>query len=47
MSLHDDMVAMGRNAVAASRALARLGARKKNSILKAMADELGDRKSVV
>jgi glutamate-5-semialdehyde dehydrogenase len=47
MSLHDDMVAMGRNAVAASRALARLGARKKNSILKAMADELGQRRKAI
>ena len=40
MSLHDEMVAMGAQAVAASRELARLSARKKNSILLAMADEL-------
>jgi glutamate-5-semialdehyde dehydrogenase len=40
MGLHEDMVAMGNRAVAASRELARLTARKKNTILQAMADEI-------
>lgn len=40
MGLHEDMVAMGQKAVVASRKLARLSARKKTSILLAMADEL-------
>ena len=40
MNLHDLMVSMGDRAVAASRELARLSARKKNAILGAMADEL-------
>ena len=40
MGLHEDMVAMGRKAVIASRELARLSARKKNAILLAMADEV-------
>lgn len=40
MSLHEDMIQMGDRAVAASRALARLSSRRKNSILQAMADEL-------
>ena len=40
MGLHEDMVAMGRKAVIASRELARLSARKKNASLLAMADEV-------
>ncbi|MFH1477539.1 MAG: glutamate-5-semialdehyde dehydrogenase [Verrucomicrobiota bacterium] len=40
MTLHNEMVAMGQQALAASRALALLGARRKNSILMAMADQL-------
>lgn len=40
MSLHEDMVKMGDAAVAASRALAQLSARRKNSILEAMAAEI-------
>jgi glutamate-5-semialdehyde dehydrogenase len=40
MGLHEDMVAMGRKAVIASRGLARLSARKKTAILLAMADEV-------
>lgn len=40
MGLHEDMLAMGQKAVIASRALARLSARKKNTILLAMADAL-------
>ncbi len=44
MSLHEEMIAMGRRAVDASRALAALGSRKKNAILNAMADEIGQRR---
>jgi len=40
MGLHEDMVAMGDRAVAASRVLASLSPRKKNAILLSMADEL-------
>ncbi|MBI2438045.1 MAG: glutamate-5-semialdehyde dehydrogenase [Lentisphaerae bacterium] len=40
MTLHDDMVAMGERALAASRGLARLSARRKNSILLAMAEQI-------
>ena len=40
MGLHEDMVMMGDRAVAASRELARLTARRKNTMLLAMADEL-------
>ena len=47
MSLHDDMIAMGRNAVAASRELAKLSARKKNAILNTMADEIGQRRKAI
>ncbi|MFH0953618.1 MAG: glutamate-5-semialdehyde dehydrogenase [Verrucomicrobiota bacterium] len=47
MSLHDDMVLMGDRAVVASRALARLSPRKKNSILGAMADELDARRQAI
>ncbi len=38
MSLHDDMIAMGDKAVAASRELALFSTKKKNSILTAMAE---------
>ena len=44
MSLHDDMTIIADQAVAASRDLALFDTRKKNAILKAMADEL-DRQS--
>ncbi len=47
MTLHDDMIAMGRNAVTASRELAKLSARKKNAILNAMADEIGQRRKAI
>jgi len=47
MSLHDDMVLMGDRAVAASRALARLSARRKNSILEAMANEIDARREQI
>jgi glutamate-5-semialdehyde dehydrogenase len=47
MSLHDDMVLMGDRAVAAARALSRLSARKKNTILQAMADGLDARREAI
>lgn len=47
MSLHDEMVAMADNAVKASRALAKLTSRKKNTILEAMADELDQRRDAI
>jgi glutamate-5-semialdehyde dehydrogenase len=40
MGLHEEMLVVGENAVAASRELARFPARKKNTILLAMADEI-------
>jgi glutamate-5-semialdehyde dehydrogenase len=40
MGLHEEMLIMGEKAVVASRDLARLSARKKNTILLAMADEI-------
>jgi len=47
MSLHEDIRAMGERAVAASRALARLSARRKNSILEAMAAEVDARRDAL
>jgi glutamate-5-semialdehyde dehydrogenase len=47
MSLHDDMVAMADKAVKASRALAKLTSRKKNTILEAMADEIDQRRDAI
>lgn len=47
MSLHDEMIRMGDRAVAASRALAQLSARRKNAILEAMADELEARRASI
>ena len=47
MSLHDDMLLMGDRAVAASRALARLSSRRKNTILEAMAEELNVRRDAI
>ena len=47
MSLHDDMILMGDRAVAASSALAQLSARKKNSILEAMAAEIDARRETI
>ncbi len=47
MALHDEMVALGECAVAASRELARLSARRKNAILVAMADELEARRDAI
>ena len=47
MSLHDDMIAMGDRAVVAARALAQVSARRKNSILEAMAAELEARRAAI
>lgn len=47
MSLHEDMVALADKAVKASRALAKLTSRKKNTILEAMADELDQRRDAI
>ncbi len=47
MSLHDDMVAIGQRALAASRELVTLKSRKKNNILLAMADELEARRETI
>ncbi len=47
MSLHDDMILMGEKAVAASRELAKLSTKKKNTILEAMADELTVQKDTI
>ena len=45
--VHNQMTAMADHAVKASRALARLTARKKNSILEAMAEELDLRRTAI
>ncbi|HMO51665.1 MAG TPA: glutamate-5-semialdehyde dehydrogenase [Kiritimatiellia bacterium] len=47
MNLHDEMTAMADRAVTASRALARLTSRKKNTILEAMAEELDQRREAI
>ncbi len=47
MNLHDEIVQMGQRAVRAARSLARLSARRKNSILEAMADELEARRAEI
>ncbi|MFH0909851.1 MAG: glutamate-5-semialdehyde dehydrogenase [bacterium] len=47
MGLHDDMLVMGDRAVVASRALAKVTTRRKNSILQAMSDELAARRDAV
>ena len=47
MSVHDEMVVMADQAVRASRALARLTSRKKNSILEGMAEELDLRRAAI
>lgn len=47
MTLHEEMVAMGDRAVAAARALAQLSARRKNSVLEAMAAELDARRAAI
>lgn len=45
MNLREEMVAMGRRAVEASRKLAHLSTRRKNSILEGMAEELDARRT--
>lgn len=47
MALHDEMVAIGNRAVAASRELALLGAKKKKAILEAMAGAIESQKSSI
>ena len=47
MSLHEEMIQLGDQAVAASRKLAQLSTRKKNDILAAMADELEQNRDVI
>lgn len=47
MNLHEEMIAMGDRAVGAARALAQLSARRKNSILEAMAAELDARREAL
>jgi glutamate-5-semialdehyde dehydrogenase len=47
MNLHDEMVKMGDEAVAAARALAQLSAKRKNAILEAMAAELEARRAAL
>ena len=47
MTLHDDMIAIGDRAKTASQELALLTARKKNTILQAMADELEARRKAL
>lgn len=47
MGLHEDMLMLGNKAVAASRELARLTARKKNTILLAMADEIESSREIL
>ncbi len=47
MKLHDKMIQMGDRALKASRELAVLSSRKKNTILKAMAEELEDNREAI
>ena len=47
MSLHDDMLAIGDRAVAASRQLVLLNSRRKNAILQAMGEELDARREAI
>ncbi len=47
MGIHEDMLAVGNRAVEASRELARLSARKKNTILQVMADEIEARREAI
>lgn len=46
-NLHNEMIEMGDRAVAAARALAKLSARRKNTILMAMADEIEARRDAI
>lgn len=47
MTLHEEMRLLGDRALAASRALAGLGARRKNAALRAMAGALADRREAI
>jgi len=47
MTLHDEMLAIGKNAVLASRALALLSAKRKNAILEAMAGAIESQKNSI
>jgi len=47
MNLHEDMTAIGDQAVAAAHELLPLGTRKKNAILQAMADALEERRDAI
>ncbi len=47
MSLHDDMIAIGDRALAASRELVLLTTRRKNAILQAMSSELDKRRQII
>jgi glutamate-5-semialdehyde dehydrogenase len=47
MNLHDEMILMGKQAVTASRELAKLSTKRKNKILEAMAEELIVQKEVI
>lgn len=47
MSLHDEMVRMGEQAVQAARELSKLSTRKKNLILEAMAEEIAGQKEAI
>ncbi len=47
MSLHDEMVEIGANALRASREMVVFNSRKKNAILESMADELDDNRDVI
>lgn len=47
MSLHEEMISMGENALAASRELAKLSTKKKNCILESMADEIAAQKDAI
>ena len=47
MSLHEEMLAIGNQALVASRDMILLGSRKKNAILQAMADALDDNRATI
>ncbi|MCS6770891.1 MAG: glutamate-5-semialdehyde dehydrogenase [Kiritimatiellae bacterium] len=47
MTLHEQMVEMGRRAISAARKLAQLSCKKKNAILEAMAEELDARRAEI
>ncbi|MFC1468158.1 glutamate-5-semialdehyde dehydrogenase [Verrucomicrobiota bacterium] len=47
MSLHDDMLKIGEQALKAARELAKLSTRKKNAILEAMAEEIDAQRDII